>query len=82
VLAKEIERAGIPIAVISAMAQLAQQVGASRVVVGRKIPHPCGDPNLPAPFDKEVREEIVVAALRALETPISTPTIFQPKHAS
>jgi betaine reductase len=79
VLAKEIDRVGIPIVVISAMAQLAQQVGASRVVVGKKIPHPCGDPNLPPLFDKQVRAGIVATAFKALETPVSTPTVFQPK---
>jgi glycine/betaine/sarcosine/D-proline reductase family selenoprotein B len=62
------------------MAQLAQQVGASRVVVGRKIPHPCGDPNLPAQFDLKVREEIVTTALEALETPVSSSTVFRPSH--
>lgn len=67
--------------VISAMAQLAHQVGASRVVVGRKIPHPCGDPNLPSQFDIQVRKEIVMAALEALQTPVASPTIFRPRHA-
>ena len=65
---------------ISAMAQLAQQVGASRVVVGRKIPHPCGDPNLPEQFDFKLREEIVTKALEALETPVSSATVFRPTH--
>jgi glycine reductase complex component B subunit gamma len=60
------------------MAQLAQQVGASRVVVGRKIPHPCGDPTLPAEYDLKLREEIVNMALGALETSVSSPTIFRP----
>jgi glycine reductase complex component B subunit gamma len=71
---------GIPVVTISAMAQLAQQVGASRVVVGRKIPHPCGDPNLSEQFDLKVREEIVKKALEALETPVSSATIFRPDH--
>jgi glycine reductase len=62
------------------MAQLAQQVGASRVVIGRKIPHPCGDPSLPEQFDLRVREEIITKALEALETPVSSATVFQPAH--
>jgi glycine/betaine/sarcosine/D-proline reductase family selenoprotein B len=62
------------------MAQLAQQVGASRVVVGRKIPHPCGDPNLPEEFDLKVREEIVTTALDALQTSVSSATDFRPSH--
>lgn len=71
----------MPVVIISAMDQLAQQVGAARVVVGRKIPHPCGDPNLPPPFDIQVRREIIQTALRALETPVTAPTIFRPEHA-
>jgi glycine/betaine/sarcosine/D-proline reductase family selenoprotein B len=66
---------------ITAMAQLAQQVGAARVVVGRKIPHPCGEPGLPAELDHKVRHEIVAAALEALRTPVEAPTIFRPAHA-
>ncbi len=71
----------MPVVIISAMDQLAQQVGASRVVVGRKIPHPCGDPNLPHQFDLEIRKEIVTTALQALMTSVSSPTIFRPQHA-
>lgn len=63
---------------ISAMPQLANQVGASRVVVGRKIPHPCGDPTLPPELDLKVREEIVGAALAALEETVAEPKIFAP----
>jgi glycine reductase len=71
----------MPVVIISAMDQLAQQVGAARVVVGRKIPHPCGDPNLPSQFDKEIRREIISTALHALETPVASATIFRPQHA-
>ncbi len=63
------------------MAQLAQQVGASRVINGRKIPHPCGEPTLPAEFDFKIRKEVVEAALNSLVTPVSAPTIFRPAHS-
>lgn len=66
---------------ISAMPQLAQQVGASRVVTGRKIPHPCGEPTLPAEFDFKIRKEVVEAALSALTASVSAPTIFRPAHS-
>jgi glycine reductase len=62
------------------MAQMAQQVGAARVVVGRKIPHPCGDPTLSPEFDFKIRKEILETALGALITPVSSPTIFRPLH--
>ncbi|RMG52084.1 MAG: hypothetical protein D6723_09320 [Acidobacteria bacterium] len=80
-MAKELDRAGIPVVLISAMAQLAHQMGASRIVVGRKIPHPCGDPALPPEFDRAMRKEIVLTALDALQTPVSAPTIFRPRYA-
>ena len=65
-------------ALISAMPQLAQQVGASRVVAGRKIPHPCGDPNLPPELDLKLREDIVGTALHSLEENVTEPRIFVP----
>jgi glycine reductase complex component B subunit gamma len=66
--------------IVSALSQLAQQVGASRVVVGRKIPNPCGDPYLPPALDRKIRKEIVLTALEALQKPVSEPTIFSPSH--
>jgi glycine reductase complex component B subunit gamma len=75
-----LDRVGIPVVIVTAMAQMAQQVGAARVVTGRKIPHPCGDPNLAPEFDLMVRKEIVDCALTALSQPVTEPTVFQPRH--
>ena len=77
-LAKEIEKAGIPVAFITPMTMLGKQVGANRIITGTKIPHPCGDPNLPEEADKALRREIVRSALGALQTEVSGPTIFVP----
>lgn len=77
-IAKEIEREGIPTGVITAMVMVAQQAKASRIIRGVKIPHPCGDPNLPEERDRLVRREIVRTALRALETDVNGPTEFVP----
>ena len=77
-IAREIDREGIPIAQVSAMSLLAKQIGANRNVTGTKIPHPCGDPNLPAEADKALRREIVKTALDALQTDVDGPTIFEP----
>jgi glycine/betaine/sarcosine/D-proline reductase family selenoprotein B len=63
------------------MPQLALQMGASRVVAGRKIPHPCGDPMLSPELDLKVREQIVATALHALEENVSEPKIFAPANA-
>ncbi len=77
-IAKEIEREGIPVAYITAMVMVAQQVRAHRIIRGVKIPHPCGDPNLPGKSDLLIRREIVKTALRAVETDVSGPTEFTP----
>ena len=78
-ISKELDRAGLPVAVISAMYPVAQQVGASRIVKGVAIPHPCGDPSLPAQLDSQLRREIVTTALKALEAKVETTTVFTPK---
>jgi len=78
VIAREIDRGGLPVVQISAMSLLAKQIGANRNVTGTKIPHPCGDPNLPAEADKALRREVVLTALKALQTDVDGPTIFVP----
>jgi len=67
---------------ISAMYPVAEQVGASRIVKAVAIPHPCGDPNLPADLDAQLRREIIATALKALEEKVETTTIFTPKVAA
>lgn len=78
-ITREIERAGIPVAHITAMSLLSKQTGAHRIVTAVKIPHPCGDPELSADADHAVRREIVKTALEALQTDVSESTIFEPK---
>ena len=77
-IAKEIERAGIPVVLITAMTMLGKQIGANRIVAGTKIPHPCGDPTLPEEADRAIRREIVKTALSVLQQKVSQPTIFIP----
>jgi glycine reductase len=67
---------------ISAMFPLAEQVGASRIVKGVKIPHPCGDPSLPPEVDEKLRKSIVKTALEALGEEIEKSTVFTPGPAS
>jgi betaine reductase len=79
VIAKEIEREGLPVALITSMTKMAAQVGANRIVTGVKIPHPCGNPDVPAETDLALRREIVKCALRALQAEIDGPTVFIPE---
>lgn len=69
-------------ATITAMYPVAEQVGASRIVKAVAIPHPCGDPSLPAQLDAQLRKEIVSTALKALEAKVESSTLFTPKIAA
>ena len=60
------------------MTSLAKSTGISRIVIGDKIAHPCGDPGLPMEEDIALREKIVRRALRALQTDVHEPTLFIP----
>ncbi len=80
-ISKELEKSGLPVALISAMFPVAQQVRANRIVKGVSIPHPCGDPNLPKDLDARLRREIIQTALRALESEVKGPTLFSPPVA-
>ena len=55
---------------------------ANRVVKGARIEHVCGDPELGPEKDFAYGLEIVGTALRALQTPVTGPTLFEPGEAS
>ncbi len=78
-IAKEIEREGIPVALITAMTMVGKQTGANRIVTGTNIPHPCGDPSFPPEADRALRREIVKCAFCAIQTDVDGPTIFEPE---
>ncbi len=77
-LAREIEKEGIPVAMITAMVSVARQIGANRVITGTKIPHPCGDPTLSPEADQALRRAIVNCALEVLQRDVEGPTVFAP----
>ena len=45
-MAKEIERTGIPVAYVTTLTSLAEEIRANRIVAGVRIPHPVGNPSL------------------------------------
>ena len=77
-MSKEIERVGIPTAQISAIYEFALTTGANRVVRGCRIEHVCGDPNLGVEKDYTFGLRIVHTALKALQTAVTGPTLFDP----
>jgi len=77
-MAKELERAGFPTAIVTSLAAIAVKVGANRIVRGHRFSHPCGWPGLPPAEERERRIELVRLALRALATTVDGPTVFEP----
>ncbi len=75
-MAKQIEKAGLPTAHVCNMTPVALQVGSNRIVPSVSVLHPTGDPQLGSEREKDRRREIVVAALRALQTPLQEQRIF------
>ena len=58
------------------MTPVAQRVGASRIVTGGRIPHPASDPTRPPDAERAFRKHLVRTALKALQTPVTGPTVF------
>ena len=73
---------GIPVAMISAIYNLALTTGANRVIRGARIEHVCGDPGLGPEKDFAYGLQIVRTALQALETDVSGPTLFDPDESA
>ncbi len=75
-MVKEIERYGIPIVHMSTITTISESVGANRIVPTIAIPHPVGNPNLPANEEYALRKNLVERALTALQSDVSEPTQF------
>ena len=69
-LAKEIERAGIPTVYVTSLPTVATMIGANRIVRGPAITHPFG-------LDERERRRIVERALELLETAVEPNTIWE-----
>ena len=76
-MAKEFERQGIPTVFVSTIVPLAESIGPNRIIPGKAIPHPLGDPALSRPEEKKFRRRMVERALKALETEIQAQTVFR-----
>ena len=60
---------------ITAIPSIATMVGANRIVQGRAIPNPVGEPSFNAEQDKELRRKFVEKALELLQKNVSGPTV-------
>ncbi|HYY33762.1 MAG TPA: hypothetical protein VE693_09330 [Gaiellaceae bacterium] len=69
-LAKEIERAGIPAVYVTSLPTVATMIGANRIVRGPAITHPFG-------LDPGERRRIVERALELLESDVEPNTVWE-----
>jgi hypothetical protein len=70
VLAKEIERVGIPTVFVSSLPTIATMIGVNRTLRGPAITHPFG-------LDEGERRQIVERALAMLETEVEPLTVWE-----
>mgnify|MGYP000887927949 CR=1 FL=1 len=63
---------------VSALQNVALNGGAPRVIHGARIEHVCGNPGLTPEMDRDFGRRIVEAALAAIRTAVSGPTLFEP----
>ena len=76
-LEKEIEKAGLPCTLITAMVPAALTVGANRIVKGNAIIYPLGDTSLSAEREKMYRRILVAKALEALAMKIDSSEVLE-----
>jgi glycine reductase len=76
-MVKVIERAGLPVVHMCTVVPISLTVGANRIVPTIAIPHPLGNPALPAEEEKEIRRKLVDKALKALSTEVEEQTVFE-----
>jgi glycine reductase complex component B subunit gamma len=74
---KELERAGIPSVLMTAMVAVGTQVGAPRMVRGTRIPHPLGDPTLSVDAERALRRKLLLKAFEAVRQHVQQPTVFE-----
>ena len=79
-MAKEIERTGIPVAYITTLTSLAEEIRANRIVAGVRIPHPVGNPSLTLENERILRTAVTRQALQVLTEAVDGPKVFQVDH--
>jgi len=76
-MTKEIEKAGLPVVHVASILPISKTVGANRIVPGKAIPYPLGNPKVSKKEEKRLRRKIVEKSLEALSTDIVEQTVFK-----
>ena len=71
------DRVGLPVVHMATIVPISLTVGANRIVPMVAIPHPLGNPALPADEERELRLNLVKKALRALQVEVEEQTVFE-----
>jgi len=66
---------GIPVVQITAIPNIPQMLGVNRIVQGRAITNPVGDPALTKEQEKELRRKLIIKALELLQKDVEGPTV-------
>ena len=80
-IANELDKAGIPVAIITAFKSIAFNVGGNRIINGGKFTSPAGNPDLPPEREKSFRRQLVDLALKAIQEPIEAQKIYNVEEA-
>lgn len=75
-MVKEIERAGIPVAHITNMIDVARVIGSNRIIPGVAITNPCSDTSLSIDDQLAMRREYMIRAVKAISTDMEQQTFF------
>lgn len=76
-MVKEIERKGITVVHMCTVVPISLIIGANRIIPTIGIPYPLGDPNLGEDGSKKLRKDLVLKALKALQTEVNEQTVFE-----
>lgn len=75
-MVKQLEKAGLPTAHLCTIVPISRTVGANRIVPAVAIPHPLGNPRLIREEERMLRRQLLLTAMRALQTEIGEQTVF------
>ena len=81
-MAQEIERAGIPTVIMTALDTISQSVGCYRIVPGTGVLHVAGDPSLTPAEEYAWRRRITERALWALQQDVTRSEVFAVEEAA
>ena len=70
------DNADVPVVHMLTIVPISLSVGANRLIPTVAIPHPLGNPALSAADEFKLRYRLVSRALKALQTPGDTQTVF------